>query len=285
MNDKGGGQQKGRREARREGERVAEERTLDSRLRLVDSPAYPEVWGGSGARVVMAVRDLVVGYGGDEVLHGVNLEVRQGEIVTLVGLNGAGKTTLVNTICGLLRPASGSIEFMEEQIAGLSSATIVAGGIAQVPQGRKLFNELSVEDNLLLGAHPLSRRERRVRMAEVMELYPILKERQKDPAGSLSGLEQETLAVGRALVTRPRLVLLDEPFLGLSGVELQEMARLVTDISERGLTVLVTAQLARPALEMAHRGYIMEHGRLLTQGSAASLMDDRLVKARYLPEA
>lgn len=285
MKEKAGGQERGRREARREGERVAEERTIDSRLRFIDGPAYPEVWGGAGARVTIAVRDLVVGYERDEVLHGVTIEVRQGEVVAVVGLNGAGKTTLLNTICGLLRPASGSIEFMEQQVAGKNSAALVASGVAQVAQGRRLFSELSVEENLLLGAHRLVPKERRLRVDEVLDLYPVLKERRQDVAGSLSAFEQQTLALGRALVRRPQLLLIDEPFMGLTGPELQDMAVLVAEIAHRGLTILLAAQLARPALEIAQRGYILERGRVLAEGTASYLLDDRPARARHLPEA
>jgi branched-chain amino acid transport system ATP-binding protein len=236
-----------------------------------------------GARVLLKVEGLVAGYDGVDVVRGVDLEVRQGEIVALLGSNGAGKTTTVNVIAGLIRPRRGSIELDGRQVAGTDAAALVRLGVAQVPQGRQLFGSQSVLDNLLLGAFT-RRRQPAVRhdVADVFARFPILGERRTQQAGTLSGGQQQLLAIARAMMSRPRLLILDEPSEGLAPTIILDVIRAIRDLNEQGTTVLLVEQLAHAALEVAHRGYVMERGRIVIEGSAAALRDDPHVRAAYL---
>jgi branched-chain amino acid transport system ATP-binding protein len=231
---------------------------------------------------VLLVENLVSRYGRIEVLHGVSLSVAEGEIVTLVGSNGAGKTTLLRAISGVQPSVSGSIRFAGERIDALSAHRRVAKGIAQVPEGRQVFAPLTIEDNLRLGA--VTRRDDGIDadLAEVYAMFPALEEKRHLPAGGLSGGQQQMLAIGRALMARPRLMLLDEPSMGLAPRLVEQIFATITDFKRRGLTVLLVEQNARAALAIADRGYVMETGRIAISGGGRALLDDDRVRAAYL---
>jgi branched-chain amino acid transport system ATP-binding protein len=235
---------------------------------------------------VLVVTSAVTYYGSVQALKGVSLHINEGEIVALIGANGAGKSTTLKTISGLLSPRKGSVVFCQKSIAGRSPEAIVRAGISQVPEGRQVFTSLSVRDNLLLGAYSLSRRDKKryldEQMGQILSLFPVLREREKQPAGTLSGGEQQMLAIGRALMSRPRLLLLDEPSLGLA----PRMARVIFDaipkFRQAGLTVLLVEQNARAALQIADRAYVLETGRLVMEGPAQELCNQREVQRAYL---
>jgi branched-chain amino acid transport system ATP-binding protein len=231
---------------------------------------------------VLSVENLVSRYGRIEVLHGVSLSVAEGEIVTLVGSNGAGKTTLLRTISGVQPSVSGSIRFAGERIDALPAHRRVAKGIAQVPEGRQVFAPLTVDDNLRLGA--VTRRDADIDadLAEVYAMFPALEEKRHLPAGALSGGQQQMLAIGRALMARPRLMLLDEPSMGLAPRLVEQIFATITGFKQRGLTVLLVEQNARAALAIADRGYVMETGRIAISGGGRALLDDDRVRAAYL---
>jgi branched-chain amino acid transport system ATP-binding protein len=231
---------------------------------------------------VLVVENLISRYGRIEVLHGVSLKVAEGEIVTLVGSNGAGKTTLLRAISGVQPAASGSIRFAGERIDGMEAHRRVAKGIAQVPEGRQVFAPLSVEDNLRLGA--VTRRDAGIAadLSDIYAMFPALAEKRRAAAGALSGGQQQMLAIGRALMARPKLVLLDEPSMGLAPRLVEQIFSTITQFKERGLTVLLVEQNARAALAIADRGYIMETGRIEISGSGEALLDDDRVRAAYL---
>ncbi len=222
-------------------------------------------------------------YGSLHVLKGVSLHVRPGEIVALLGANGAGKTTTLKTISGLLKPRKGMVEFLAEDISRLGADHIVQRGIAHVPEGRRVFSSLSVADNLELGA--FARRDHQAVKADfdqIQERFPILRERAKQPAGTLSGGEQQILAIARALMARPRLLLLDEPSMGLAPRLVKQVFEIIAQLKETGTTILLIEQNARAALKVADRGYVMETGSISLDGSAAELMDHNEVKRAYL---
>jgi branched-chain amino acid transport system ATP-binding protein len=231
---------------------------------------------------VLSVDNLISRYGRIEVLHGVSLSVAEGEIVTLVGSNGAGKTTLLRTISGVQPSVGGSIRFAGERIDGLPAHRRVAKGIAQVPEGRQIFAPLTVEDNLRLGA--VTRRDADIDadLAEVYVMFSALEEKRHLPAGALSGGQQQMLAIGRALMARPRLMLLDEPSMGLAPRLVEQIFATITGFKQRGLTVLLVEQNARAALAIADRGYVMETGRIAISGGGRALLDDDRVRAAYL---
>ena len=225
-------------------------------------------------------------YGNVRALKGVSLHINEGEIVALIGANGAGKTTTLRTISGLLAPRRGEIVFDGRSIAGHPPEAIVRAGISQVPEGRRLFTDLSVQDNLLLGAYHLSWREKRARLRDDMEgmysLFPVLRERAHQLAGTLSGGEQQMLAIGRALMGRPRLLLLDEPSLGLAPRAARTILDAIPTFRAQGLTVLLVEQNARAALQIADRAYVLETGRAVMEGSAQELLNQREVQRAYL---
>jgi branched-chain amino acid transport system ATP-binding protein len=231
---------------------------------------------------VLSVDNLISRYGRIEVLHGVSLSVAEGEIVTLVGSNGAGKTTLLRTISGVQPSVGGSIHFAGERIDGLPAHRRVAKGIAQVPEGRQIFAPLTVEDNLRLGA--VTRRDADIDadLAEVYVMFSALEEKRHLPAGALSGGQQQMLAIGRALMARPRLMLLDEPSMGLAPRLVEQIFAIITGFKQRGLTVLLVEQNARAALAIADRGYVMETGRIAISGGGRALLDDDRVRTAYL---
>lgn len=235
---------------------------------------------------MLRVRNLKCYYGRIRAINGVSLSVRKQELIALIGANGAGKSTLLQTICGLLPTWEGEIEFEKNSLRGQKSPEIVKRGISLVPEGRLLFPPMSVIDNLKLGAY-LRYRQRdhdniNNDLEEVLELFPVLRERSKQAAGTLSGGEQQMLAIGRALMARPRLLLLDEPSMGLAPFLVKLILDVLLKLKEQGITVLLVEQNARAALQIADRGYVLENGRIVLDGLSADLLADQEVKRAYL---
>ena len=232
---------------------------------------------------MLELKDLVVRYGGITAVNGVSLQVKEHETVALIGANGAGKTTTLHTISGLLKPASGQVLFRGEDITKSPAERIVARGIVQVPEGRQVFAKLTVEENLRLGAYL---RKDKAGIAEsyekAMALFPILKERRRQPAGTLSGGEQQMLAIGRALMSAPQVLLLDEPSMGLSPLMTQQVFDVLQALKKQGMTILLVEQNAYEALTISDRAYIMETGSITLEGRSSELIDDPRVKDAYL---
>jgi branched-chain amino acid transport system ATP-binding protein len=240
----------------------------------------------NGSQPLLELEDVQVFYGAIHALKGVSLRVDPGQIVTLIGANGAGKSTTLRTISGLLRARTGSVRFEGKNIARASSQRIVRLGIAQAPEGRQLFPRMTVLENLEMGA--FQRRDRHEVVSDlgrVYELFPRLAERQAQKAGTLSGGEQQMCAIGRALLARPRLLMLDEPSMGLSPNLVDRIFEVIADINRQGTTVLLVEQNAARALEIADRGYVLETGRVTLADTAAALRSNELVRASYLGEA
>jgi len=234
---------------------------------------------------VLRLDDVHVAYGEIPALKGVGLEVRQGEIVALLGNNGAGKTTTLRTISGLLVPTRGALTLEGEPLTGVPPHAVVRRGIAHVPEGRRIFNRLTVRENLTMGAY--TRTDTAVIASDlerVFTLFPRLEERITQVAGTLSGGEQQMLAIGRALMARPRLLLLDEPSMGLAPVLVEQIFETVRDINRQGTTILLVEQNAAMALAVAHRGYVIETGAIVLSGTAAELADNPEVRRAYLGE-
>jgi branched-chain amino acid transport system ATP-binding protein len=232
---------------------------------------------------MLEIEGLNVFYDEVQVLRGVSLEVNKGEIVTLIGANGAGKTTTLKAISGLVKPAAGQIRFEGKSIGGLTPDTIVGRGIAQVPEGRRIFPQLTVEENLKVGAHLVAdSRKIGTTLAQVHELFPRLKERHRQLGHTLSGGEQQMLALGRAMMSQPRLLLLDEPSLGLAPLVVVEVARSIMLFRETGITILLVEQNANLAFTLGDRGYVMETGSITLSGTAANLRNNPDVIASYL---
>jgi branched-chain amino acid transport system ATP-binding protein len=231
---------------------------------------------------VLAVEDIRSGYGRIEALHGVSIDIAAGEIVTLLGANGAGKTTLIRAICGVQPISAGRIRFENRQLEDLPAHARVALGIAQVPEGRQVFAPLAVEDNLKLGAWTRRGARLDAELASVYELFPMLAANRHISAGMLSGGQQQMLAIGRALMAKPRLLLLDEPSMGLAPMLVEQILDVVRGLKHAGITVLLVEQNARAALAIADRGYVVETGRIATSGSSAQLLADDRVQAAYL---
>jgi branched-chain amino acid transport system ATP-binding protein len=231
---------------------------------------------------VLEVADIAVAYGRRRALENVTLTVGPSEIVTLLGANGAGKSTVLRAVSGLVRPARGTIHYEGRDITRAPADTIVAAGVSHVPEGREIFPEFTVLENLLVGGHTVRRADLGERLAAVFQLFPVLRERQQQGAGTLSGGEQQMLAIGRALVTRPRLLLLDEPSLGLAPMLAREIFRVIRRINDDGVAVLLVEQNARRALALATRGYVLETGRLVVSGPSAALAGDPRVRTAYL---
>jgi branched-chain amino acid transport system ATP-binding protein len=229
--------------------------------------------------MLLEVRALSSHYGRIQALHGVDLVIRENERVALVGANGAGKTTLLRTISGVQPATGGSVRFAGRDITRVPPDRRVRLGIGQVPEGRQMFAPMAVEDNLLLGGYTRSRSERVEDLAQVYERFPVLEERRRQPAGTLSGGEQQMLAIGRALMARPRLLLLDEPSMGLAPRIVEQIFAVIREL--RG-TILLVEQNAHAALGVADRGYVVESGRIVLEGSSRALLDDDQVKAAYL---
>jgi branched-chain amino acid transport system ATP-binding protein len=231
---------------------------------------------------MLAIRNLRSGYGKIEVLHDVSLAIDRGQIVTLIGANGAGKTTLLKTISGLIRLTSGAIEFEGRSIARNPAHKIVAGGLSQVPEGRAILKRMTVMDNLRMGAFTRSDRDIGRDIDAVFERFPALAERREQMAATLSGGEQQMLAIGRALVARPSLLLLDEPSLGLAPKFITRIFLTLRELQKEGKTILLVEQNARQALQVADRGYVMERGRIVLSGSGQELLNMPEVQRTYL---
>ena len=232
---------------------------------------------------MLEISGLQVAYKGIPALHGVSLAVKTGEIVTLIGANGAGKTTTLKAVSGIVRPSGGEIRFEDQRIDALSADKIVARGIAHVPEGRRVFPQLSVHDNLIAGAH-LVRDSGKIKsvLEQVFAMFPRLLERRRQFAETLSGGEQQMLALGRAMMSQPRLLMLDEPSLGLAPLVVEEVARAVLALRETGVTILLVEQNAQLALAMCDRGYVLENGRVILSDRGATLRRDPKVIASYL---
>jgi branched-chain amino acid transport system ATP-binding protein len=231
---------------------------------------------------MLAIEKLQVAYGKVKALWDVTVEVLDGEIVALVGANGAGKTTLLKTVSGLLRRQSGSITYDGKHIEEASPPEIVQHGVVHVPEGRKLFPEMTVIDNLLMGAFTVPQSERPQRLERVFDVFPVLKERRKQIAGTLSGGEQQMVAIGRGLMGGPKLLMLDEPSLGLAPILVEEVFRVITEINRLGVTVLLVEQNTQNALGLAHKGFVMELGRISLSGSGSELLANSNVRKAYL---
>ncbi|PYM95749.1 MAG: ABC transporter ATP-binding protein [Candidatus Rokuibacteriota bacterium] len=231
---------------------------------------------------VLDVQDLTVYYGKRRALEGVSLTVGRGEIVTLLGANGAGKSTTLRAVSGLVRPERGRIVYEGRDITQAPADAIVAAGVGHVPEGREIFPEFTVLENLLVGGHTVRRSQVGERVDAAFELFPVLGRRQSQLAGTLSGGEQQMLAIGRALMPRPRLLLLDEPSLGLAPLLSREIFRVIQRINDSGVAVLLVEQNARRALALAARGYVLETGRLVVAGPSAALAADPRVRTAYL---
>jgi branched-chain amino acid transport system ATP-binding protein len=231
---------------------------------------------------MLEVRDLSAGYGPFQVLYGIDLDVAEGEIVAVLGANGVGKTTLNRTLSGLLRARGGSIRFCGADITAADHADIVRAGLIHVPEGRKVFPNLTVRDNLLLGAYARGRADRAASLDRVFDTFPRLAQRQSQAAGSMSGGEQQMLAIGRGLMGQPRLLILDEPSLGLSPLLTEELFALIQRLNAQGLSILLVEQNVMQSLAIAGRAYVIEHGRVALSGPAATLADDPRLKAAYL---
>ena len=234
---------------------------------------------------MLSIQGLRAGYGKIEVLHEVALSIEQGQIVTLIGANGAGKTTLLKTISGLIRPNAGSIDFEGESIARRPPHKIVARGISHVPEGRAILKRMTVLDNLRMGAYVRSDAEVNRDIDSVFARFPALSERRDQMAGTLSGGEQQMLAIGRALVARPRLLLLDEPALGLAPKVVTRIFLTLRELKQEGKTILLVEQNARQALQVADRGYVMERGRIVLTGSGQELLNTPEVRQTYLGQS
>ncbi len=236
-------------------------------------------------RTILEVDDLCVAYGKVEALHHVGIKVGEGQIVTVIGPNGAGKTTMLSSIMGVLPHTHGSIRFLGQEVGDAEVEELVALGVNLVPESRALFGEMSVEDNLLLGAfmrHRLGHRDQDQTMDEVFEIFPRLRERRQQHAGTLSGGERQMLAVARALMAKPRLLMLDEPSLGLAPLIVREIFRVIGELKQTGVSILLVEQNARAALQVADYAYVLETGEVALEGPSAQLVDDPKVVQSYL---
>ena len=235
--------------------------------------------------ILLKVSGLKVSYGGIQAVKGADFEVREGELVTLIGSNGAGKTTTMKAITGTLAAAAGSIEYMGKNIAGKGSWDLVKEGLAMVPEGRGVFARMTITENLLMGAYIRNdKAEIALDIDKVIGIFPRLKERKDQLAGTMSGGEQQMLAMGRALMSRPKVLLLDEPSMGLSPIMVAKIFEVVRDVSAQGVTVLLVEQNAKLALQAADRGYVMDSGIITMSGNAKEMLSDPKVRAAYLGE-
>ena len=234
---------------------------------------------------MLEIKDLEVYYGMIQAIKGISFEVNEGEVIALIGANGAGKTTILHTISGLIAPKKGSITFEGQEITKIPAHKIVENGLAQVPEGRRVFPSLSVLQNLKLGAYT---RKDKIEIDDTLKMiyerFPRLEERKNQPAGTLSGGEQQMLAMGRALMSKPRIILMDEPSMGLSPIFVNEIFDIIKQVSASGTPVLLVEQNAKKALSIADRGYVLETGKIVKEGKASDLLNDEAVKKAYLGE-
>ena len=232
---------------------------------------------------MLEVKNIDVSYGDLQVLWDISFEVNEGEIVALVGANGAGKSTTLKTVSGILRPTDGSIRFLDQHLNQIPAHKIIDHGIAHVPEGRRLFPEMSVRENLIMGAlSPRAKAKREETMEWIFGLFPRLRERHKQLAGTLSGGEQQMCAVGRGLMALPRLIMFDEPSLGLAPILVADIFKIIERIQQEGVTVLIVEQNTKHTLEICHRGYVLENGRVVLTGSGQELLNNDHVKQAYL---
>ncbi len=231
---------------------------------------------------MLKVENINVYYGAIHAIKGISFEVNDGEIVTLIGANGAGKSTTLQTISGLLHSSTGSITFKGENIAGIPAHKLVSKGLAQVPEGRRVFLQMTVEENLEMGAYTRPNTEVDPHLERVYALFPRMKERRKQVAGTLSGGEQQMLAMGRALMSDPKLMMLDEPSMGLAPILVEQIFDIIKELHKAGTTILLVEQNAQMALSVADRGYVLETGKIVTSGSGKELLSDESVKKAYL---
>jgi branched-chain amino acid transport system ATP-binding protein len=238
----------------------------------------------TGDRTILRLTDVHTYYGNIHALKGISLEVGRGEIVTLIGSNGAGKTTTLKTVSGLLHPRSGTVEFDGSNISKTAAHELVQAGIGHAPEGRRIFSRLTVLENLQMGGFTRPRAELAEDIERVMTLFPRLRERTSQQGGTLSGGEQQMLAIGRAMVSRPRLLLLDEPSLGLAPILVQQIFAIIREIKETGTTILLVEQNALQALSIADRGYVLQTGQVVLAGAASELRQDETVRKAYLGE-
>ncbi len=231
---------------------------------------------------LLSVQDLHVYYGSIHAIKGVSFEVHEGEIVTLIGANGAGKSTTLNTVSGILKPRSGSIEFEGNSIIGVPAHKVISHGMALCPEGRRIFQQLTVEENLEMGGYTRTKEENQESIQDVYKRFPRLKERYKQIAGTLSGGEQQMLAMGRALMSRPKLLMLDEPSMGLAPILVEQIFDIIKELHAAGTTILLVEQNARMALSTADRAYVLETGTISMSGDAKELLHDERVRKAYL---
>jgi branched-chain amino acid transport system ATP-binding protein len=232
---------------------------------------------------VLEVTGLIAGYGKATALHDISLRVDSGEIVAILGPNGAGKTTLVNSIAGVIHPTAGKVVLDGSDLTAVAPHTIIAKGVALVPEGRRIFPKMSVAENLDIGAYVMAARpDRDANLAWVHQIFPRLAERHNQEAGTLSGGEQQMLAIGRALMSKPKLLLLDEPSLGLAPIIVQGIFEVLGEINEAGVSILIVEQNAVEALDLASRGYVLEEGRIVSEDGASALLNDERLRKAYL---
>ena len=231
---------------------------------------------------ILKVSDINVYYGAIHAIKGVSFEVNPGEVVTLIGANGAGKSTTLQTVSGLLHSRTGSIEFLGENLMGVPAHKVVAKGLAQVPEGRRVFLQMTVEENLEMGAYTRSGGDIDADLEKVYAYFPRLMERRRQIAGTLSGGEQQMLAMGRALMSRPKLLILDEPSMGLAPILVEQIFKIIQTLHEAGTTILLVEQNAQAALSIADRGYVLETGKIVTSGTGTELLASPEIKKAYL---
>ena len=231
---------------------------------------------------MLKVEDIHVYYGSIHAIKGISFEVNEGEVVTLIGANGAGKSTTLQTVSSMLRPRSGQIEFMGKSLLNVRPHAVVGLGMAHCPEGRRIFQQMTVQENLEMGAYTRPKSEIAESILQVYELFPRLKERFKQVAGTMSGGEQQMLAIGRAMMSKPKLLMLDEPSMGLAPLLVEEIFRIIQDLNRAGTTILLVEQNARMALSIANRGYVLETGKVIASAPAAELLADETVKKAYL---
>ena len=231
---------------------------------------------------MLKVNDINVYYGAIHAIKGVSFQVNAGEVVTLIGANGAGKSTILNTVCGLLHTRTGSVEFLDQNLAGIPAHKLVERGLAHVPEGRRIFQHMTVEENLEMGAYTQPRVSIGPNLERVYEQFPRLKERRKQVAGTLSGGEQQMLAMGRGLMSNPKLLMLDEPSMGLAPILVEQIFDIIKRLHQAGTTILLVEQNARMALSVADRGYVLETGKIVATGTGGELLRDESVKKAYL---